>query len=201
MPKWFERFSDRYPDERTAAKTTIHVDDFGATGLTGAGIGVHGIPNAEIDVDHHSTISGNGTGIEAPAGTKIKVNNDSHIDKNDTGVRIAAGSPAPVVGTITGGNVIVAPNANAPVTQNNFGPPREGDGFYQADKKLGKGQITKQSGAKIVFSGYFSEPPDPSLPIEYGSMKLRCDHLPQPESSAPGPWQASVMGLSCDILK
>ena len=45
----------------------------------------------------------------------------------------SAATPSPVVGTISGGNVIVAPNNQAPVTQNNYGqqPFELNDGIMQ----------------------------------------------------------------------
>jgi hypothetical protein len=68
-------------------------------------------------------MSGNGSGVEAPAGTPVQINgkNDSHVDNNGQAVKIDQ-PPAPVIGSITGGNNIVAPNANTPITQNNYGP-------------------------------------------------------------------------------
>jgi hypothetical protein len=75
-----------------------------------------------------------------------------------------------------------APNGTIIGSCNNttIAPPRESDGLYQGDLKIGKakGPLIKGSIANFVALS-FEEYPDLNKPIEYGKLLLTCPNLPQ----------------------
>jgi hypothetical protein len=165
------------------------------------GIGLYG-GAAEVET-HDVGIKGmSGDDITVPAGSKLKLSKTNLADsQNGVVIRDPSPPPPPVVGTISGGNNIVAPNATAPITQNNYGPPHDANGLYQGDRKIGNAQIMSQSADNLVLVAHFTDVPDPVKLIEYAGAHLHCANLPTRESNSFGGWEATVAGLKCTALK
>jgi hypothetical protein len=83
-------------------------------------------------------------------------------------------------------------------------PPRDANGLYQGDLKIGKVQgptIDESSGIAAFQALVFNEFPDPTKPFEYGKLLLSCADFPRKQPNTfVGSLSASVVGAQCRIV-
>jgi hypothetical protein len=82
-------------------------------------------------------------------------------------------------------------------------PPRDPNGLYQGDVRVGKvqGPTVDEARGVVSFQALsFNEYPDPNQPLEYGNLLLNCDSIPRKQPNTfVGTLSAMVVGAQCRI--